>query len=166
MHSLVEIRRRKLWRKHDRARRPVDANGRALTLYYLCYAMQICSLCIYTHKSPSMRLNTHTGIFPSYSGRCKFRKPMSASMQSVGVQSESMHPYAFPCSKRQKKTALHGASQLSNSLASTIGDGQSRLQISTRIHQPPFVFPVLAWRIQTLLPWLIEGFEPRTAKSH
>ena len=51
MRSLVEVTGRRLWREHDRARRSVDENGRAVMLYYamLCYDMHIAPF-VYTLK--------------------------------------------------------------------------------------------------------------------
>lgn len=55
-----------------------------------------------------------------------------------------------------------------NRLAATIGDLDARLQIASRVHQPPFVFPLLAGRVVLDLPRLIESLEPAyvLAKSY
>ena len=75
-------------------------------------------------------------------------------------------PFFYARNARKKQSAFKHAGPLINSLASAVGDGQSRLQIPTRIHQTPFVFPFLAWLIETLFPGLIESFEPRMIKAH
>lgn len=112
-----------------------------------------------------MRLNTYRLIpkmledprFPESHERIDATRKCTISLPSL-------IPSLFHA-QNAKRSAPHGSSRLSDSLASTVGDGQSRLQVSTRIHQAPFVFPFLAWLIETLFPWLIEGFEPRTNKS-
>ena len=53
----------------------------------------------------------------------------------------------------------------SNCLPSAVGYLKSGLEISARIHQTPFVFPLLAGLIQPSLPWFIKRFKP-IAISH
>lgn len=142
-------------------------DGRALMLYYamLCYANDN-FFRIDTYKSPSTRLNTYRNFpkLPEYLEIPHSHERFDATCKCT-IDLPSRIRMLFHA-QNAKKSALHGASQLRDSLASTIGDGQSRLQISTRIHQTPFVFPFLARRIETLFPWLIESFEPRTIESH
>lgn len=70
---------------------------------------------------------------------------MSVSMQRADIQATSRPAtVSFLMLQNAKKSALHAANKLSNGLASTVGDGQSRLQVSADIHQPPFVFPFFA----------------------
>ena len=94
---------------------------------------------------------------------------MSASMQRANVQMSFQNAPLCPFyarNARKNQSAFKHASPLRNSLASAVGDGQSRFQIPTRIHQTPLVFPFLAWLIETLFPGLVESFEPRTIKAH
>lgn len=69
-----------------------------------------------------MRLNTYKNI-PNHSSRCKFLMVMSASMQRVDVQSKSHASVRFSMLKTPKDPAVHGDSQLSSRLVSTVGDG-------------------------------------------
>lgn len=126
----------------------------------LCYAITPILCLIY--KSPSMRLSTYR-IIPKLLRYIQFPQ-IHARFNAMCVCTLVPHPYVFACSMRQN-SALHDVSQLSNSLASTAGDSQSRLQVSTRIHQTPFVLPFLARRIETRFPWLIESFEPKMTSS-
>lgn len=137
-------------------------------LYYamLCYAMlcRFLPLFIYTYKSPGMRLNTYATIL-------KLIEYMEIPHSHERVNAANIQATSRPATvsflmlQNAKKSALHAANKLSNGLASTVGDGQSRLQVSADIHQPPFVFPFFAWRIETLLPRLIKRFEPRISTS-
>ena len=133
----------------------------------LCYAL-LCRfppLFIYTYKSPGMRLNTYATILKLIE---YMEIPHSHErFNAANIQATSRPAtVSFLMLQNAKKSALHAASKLSNGLASTVGDGQSRLQVSADIHQPPFVFPFFAWRIETLLPRLIKRFEPRISTSH
>ena len=135
----------------------------------LCYAM-LCRfppLFIYTYKSPGMRLSTYATILKliEYMGIPHSHERFNAACKHTS-NLPSRNRKLFDAPKTPKKSALHAANKLSNGLASTVGDGQSRLQVSADIHQPPFVFPFFAWRIETLLPRLIKRFEPRISTSH
>lgn len=89
-------------------------------------------------------------------------------MQRANVQVTSHHAtlWLFMPKTPKKKSAVRGASELSNRLASTIRYRQSSLQVAINIHQTPFVFPFFACLIETLFPWFIKGFEPAIIPTH
>ena len=121
-----------------------------------------------------MRLGTYTDI-PQVIEYMQARKVRSVSMHRGNcIMDLPNHVHMLLHAQNAKKSALNDANQLSNNVSiflfphlsqpfpSTIRDGQSRLQLSTNVHQTPFVFPFFAWRVETFFPWLIERFEPVT----
>jgi hypothetical protein len=66
-------------------------------------------------------------------------------------------PKAIVSSVKSKK----GASQLSSGrFAATVGNLEARLEVTSRVHETPFVFPILFRSIVHDLPWLVECLEP------
>ena len=126
MHSLGEIRRRESWGDHDRARGPVNETGRALMLYYamLCYAMLrgantlfwYIHLQVSKHETQCVHDCSQDTRIPAIS----YARFDATSKCTIDLPS-GIHMLFH--AQNAKNQALHGASQLRNSLASTVGDG-------------------------------------------
>lgn len=129
--------------------------------------MQIYFFFIYTYTSPGMRLNTYA-IIPKLVEYIEPPYSLERSNATCKCTSDlpSCNPVAFHAQNAKKKSAVRGASELSNRLASTIRYRQSSLQVAINIHQTPFVFPFFACLIETLFPWFIKGFEPAIIPTH
>jgi hypothetical protein len=54
----------------------------------------------------------------------------------------------------------------SNSLSTTIRNLQPLLQIPARIHQAPFILPLLARGVELHFPRLVKSFEPFSISKH
>ena len=47
-----------------------------------------------------------------------------------------------------------------NGLSAAIRNLETVFEVSGRIHETPFVFPLFPWLIEGDFPWLVEGREP------
>lgn len=65
----------------------------------------------------------------------------------------------------KQKDICKDANVLCSRLATTIRDFDPRLQFATRVHETPFVFPLLITFVEFHFPGLVEGFEPVTPVS-
>jgi hypothetical protein len=62
------------------------------------------------------------------------------------------------CIERQIE---NGTSQSSRGrFAATVGNLEARLEVTSRVHETPFIFPILVRSIVLDLPWLVECLEP------
>lgn len=54
---------------------------------------------------------------------------------------------------------------LLDGLATAIWDLETLLDLASRVHQTPFVLPLLFLSIELDFPWLVEGLEPVSSVS-